>query len=314
MTDFIKYRFPGENPVELNGSFKKISISDEFEGFVISDLTLEKLWGFVSDDSDQPASKLNTPVTINKLSYISDVTHLIDEMVQSGVDKVVFSRVKKFDLKIGPVDLFNQLMEVYPDAFVYLISGGDIGTWIGATPERLIEQTPKGNRIMSLAGTKLSEDNSDWGQKELKEHQYVTDQIRAKLKKLNIDFQEEPISEYSAGPVKHLLKNFYIPTSSSAWAVAKKIHPTPAIAGVPEKEAIDLIKQFENHDRGLYTGLIGLRGSITKVFVNLRCAQIFKDHLYMYVGGGLTKDSIPELEWEETENKSRTFSRLLKNQ
>jgi isochorismate synthase len=56
-------------------------------------------------------------------------------------------------------------------------------------------------------------------------------------------------------------------------------------------------------------------GEITSMeintYVNLRCAQIINDRIYLYLGGGFTADSIPEKEWEETENKSKTLLDLL---
>jgi isochorismate synthase len=47
------------------------------------------------------------------------------------------------------------------------------------------------------------------------------------------------------------------------------------------------------------------------IYVNLRCAQIIGDRLFLYLGGGFTADSDPEKEWEETENKSKTLLDLL---
>jgi isochorismate synthase len=47
------------------------------------------------------------------------------------------------------------------------------------------------------------------------------------------------------------------------------------------------------------------------IFVNLRCAQIIGDRIYLYLGGGFTAESDSEKEWEETENKSKTLLNLL---
>ena len=46
----------------------------------------------------------------------------------------------------------------------------------------------------------------------------------------------------------------------------------------------------------------------TNLFVNLRCTELFANAVNLYVGGGITKDSIPEAEWEETELKAKTLS------
>ncbi|MEY4792967.1 MAG: hypothetical protein RIT34_1776, partial [Bacteroidota bacterium] len=92
----------------------------------------------------------------------------------------------------------------------------------------------------------------------------------------------------------------------------KYLHPTPAVAGLPQKVAVQYINALETHDRALYTGIIGnLRVGHEKLFVNLRCAQVYEGKLYIYVGGGFTPDSVAEQEWQETENKSKTLLQLL---
>ncbi len=48
-------------------------------------------------------------------------------------------------------------------------------------------------------------------------------------------------------------------------------------------------------------------------FSDVRCMQIKNKHALIYVGGGITKDSDPQLEWEETVNKTQTMMRVLLN-
>jgi isochorismate synthase len=58
----------------------------------------------------------------------------------------------------------------------------------------------------------------------------------------------------------------------------------------------------------LYTGIVGWLGKEhTRLFVNLRCAQLQENEAFLYLGGGFTTESIPELELDETENKSKTL-------
>lgn len=74
-------------------------------------------------------------------------------------------------------------------------------------------------------------------------------------------------------------------------------------------EAQQFIKGTERYDRKYYTGFLGPcnMDSKTNLFVNLRCAEVFSDSVNLYIGGGITKDSKPEKEWEETELKSKTL-------
>ncbi len=93
------------------------------------------------------------------------------------------------------------------------------------------------------------------------------------------------------------------------------MHPTPAVCGIPLDSAKQFIKQTEGYDRKYYTGFLGpcnVNGK-TNLFVNLRCAELFANNINLYIGGGITKDSIPEKEWEETELKSKTLLSVLED-
>jgi isochorismate synthase len=261
------------------------------------------------------------------------------ETINSGkLKKVVLSR--KEVLSIGKKDaiaIFQRLLNTYNSAFVYIWFHPKVGMWLGATPESLISL--KNNRLstMSLAGTKLSNDDKDiiWGKKEKEEQQLVTDFI---IKQLDLSMSDMTISEarsVKAGHLVHLeTKVSGVLKDTGLFEVLRKLHPTPAICGLPRTVAKDFILENENYDREFYTGFLGelnllestkrntnrrntennAYGSILKVsnlYVNLRCMQIKNGKAHIYVGGGITKDSIPENEWYETINKANTMKKVL---
>ena len=79
------------------------------------------------------------------------------------------------------------------------------------------------------------------------------------------------------------------------------------------------ILENENYNREYYTGFLGElnKKSIKKkklksdLYVNLRCMQIKNQQAFIYMGCGITKDSNPEKEWEESVNKSMTMKKIL---
>ncbi|MEA3463441.1 MAG: chorismate-binding protein, partial [Bacteroidota bacterium] len=90
-------------------------------------------------------------------------------------------------------------------------------------------------------------------------------------------------------------------------------HPTPAVAGQPKEDAICFIKQLEPHDRDYYTGFLGPlqhRGA-TDLFVNLRCMKITPSFISLYVGGGITLESDPAEEWNETRLKAQSLLKIM---
>jgi isochorismate synthase len=91
------------------------------------------------------------------------------------------------------------------------------------------------------------------------------------------------------------------------------LHPTSAVCGQPLDKALEFIRKHENYKRQFYTGYLGPINfeDRTDLFVNLRCLQIMQEKLILYAGAGITQDSIPEKEWEETELKLNTLLKVI---
>ena len=77
---------------------------------------------------------------------------------------------------------------------------------------------------------------------------------------------------------------------------------------------MSFILENENYDRAFYSGFLGPIHvkNRSQLFVNLRCMQLKQEHALLYVGGGITQDSVPEAEWEETVLKSKTLLAILR--
>lgn len=322
--DILKIRYPENEKTTYIGKLLNLAEKPSLEGFLISDFTTQTIYRFVATEEFQPNQKYplhfseEQPIIYSKEEYLEYAGAFLQELKEKKFLKAVFSRVKDVPFDTTETEhLFDQLCDEYPDAFVYLISSEKIGTWVGASPEYVLERMGKEIYTMSLAGTKKSL-QEEWTQKELLEQEYVTKFIEDSLRNIKVK-QLKSIGpfDYQAGPVTHLKTDIYAETEIGTLELALFLHPTPAVSGLPKMEAIELIGKHERHDRSIYTGLIGFYSPQScSLYVNLRCTQIQKDHAYLYLGGGFTKDSILEKEWEETENKSKTLinsiNKLLK--
>ena len=317
MGDQLLYRLPFEEVVEKFGCFQKVPFGELHSGFIVSTFNKDEAFLFEEGVESNSTNKLDpeTPICYEKSEYMEIGTEFIAEIQTRKLSKAIFSRIKQVSLEIEPRIAFKALCEKYPNAFVYLISSEFFGTWIGATPETLIACNRDSGHTVALAGTLKSSDQTPWGEKERLEQQYVTDFIHGKLTELGIsEIKMDGPHDRIAGPVKHLETSFQFSMhGQTPRNIAEKIHPTPAVSGLPQTEALNLISMHERHNRQLYAGCIGILGERTDLFVNLRCAQIIGKEVYLYVGGGFTKDSIVEKEWQETENKSRTLLDVLEN-
>ncbi len=319
MIESLKYRIPGNSTIELEGKFVALQSWSNFNGFVFSNFEGTEFYGFSAESSDlnkRISVYKKVPFVISKEDYLKDAKALIQELRTKKMAKVILSRVKKVNLEEVNQDVvFHRLLDKYPEAFVYSIKSKIVGNWIGATPERLIDYKNGIGKTVSLAGTKLSSDDNEWGEKERLEQLYVTDFVEDKLINFAKDIERGEIKDRIAGPVKHLITEFNFEIDSSrVLDLVLDLHPTPAISGMPRLESMQLIKNIERHQRRLYAGIIGLiQETEINLFVNLRSCQIIDANAYLYVGGGFTIDSIPELEWDETENKALTIINVLQN-
>ncbi|WP_103864731.1 chorismate-binding protein [Aquimarina sp. I32.4] len=247
------------------------------------------------------------------------------EAIKAGVfEKVVLSRREEIDTSIteNPLQLFKKLLFTYPKAFVYIWYHPQIGLWLGATPETLIKVKDHNFSTMALAGTQPFIDtiNVDWGAKELVEQEMVTTYVIKELSTVVKDIEYSETYTDKAGTLLHLrtdINGILSDTDTTIENIINVLHPTPAVCGLPKNEAKSFILKKEGYDRKYYTGFLGelnikKEGKVmSEIFVNLRCMEIEKNKAILYVGGGITKDSDPEKEWEETVRKTETMKKVL---
>lgn len=237
-------------------------------------------------------------------------------MSNADYSKVVLSRTVEQSTNLSALEIFQNLNKYYKNTFNYIISNETLGTWIGATPELLLEAEGQSIKTVSLAGTKLNNSTSIWTNKEKEEQKIVTEYIIDILKTTGCNSinTTEPYTS-DAGPIQHLKTDIKANTDSNeSWKkILPLLHPTPATCGFPMKEAKEVIEDIEIHSRKYYTGYIGLVNSDKKrFFVNLRCMEYHGNSVLLYLGGGITSDSNPQNEWDETINKAETLKKALK--
>jgi isochorismate synthase len=238
--------------------------------------------------------------------------------------KVVASRKETVDLvNFDLFSTFEKLVQLYPTAFVYCFFHPKGGTWLGATPEQLVKAKNKEFKTIALAGTQKDTGSNDveWPKKEQEEQQFVTDYIVEKIKDVASEVIVSKPYSIKAGSIWHIKTDISgtLNSGSSLKKVIQLLHPTPAVCGFPKENSKAFILENENYGRTFYTGFLGELNmeEQTDLFVNLRCMEIefssnvtlTKAHLFM--GCGITKDSVPEKEWEESINKSATMKKVL---
>lgn len=238
--------------------------------------------------------------------------------ISSGMfGKLVLSRSSEMTLgDIDMADMFVRACNLYPRMMVYMCRHADGQIWIGCTPEILLSGSKSHYRTVALAGTMKDTGNEvPWSEKNRDEQRIVAEYVKSRISPYSSVVEEEGPYTSRAGQLLHLKTEFHFtprPDVSVAQLVAD-IHPTPAVCGIPQHEALRFILDNEGIDRSYYAGVVGMLdpASQTDLYVNLRCARIVSGKATLYAGGGILLKSDLDMEWYETEEKMKTIKRTF---
>lgn len=293
-----KILFPINNSVKKEINFKE-------EDVIINDIKSNSISNIENEE---------TP----KKKYIKLVQKAINFIEEGKADKIVLSRIEKINaVNFDIENSFKKMLWKYPNAFVYIWFHPKIGLWMGATPEKLLSVENNTFKTMALAGTQVYKNvlNVTWQLKERKEQQFVTNYIVDSINPFVKEVEITAPFTIKAGNLLHIRTDISGKslTKNSLKSLILALQPTPAVCGLPKSEATTFILENEKYDRSYYTGFLGELNVENKcdLFVNLRCMQLRNNEIYIYVGGGITKESNAEKEWEETENKAEIIKSVL---
>ncbi len=255
------------------------------------------------------------------------------ESVKAGeLFKVVLSRTREFEYNPGFsfINAFFQLEAAYPSAFVSMVNLPHLQeVWLGASPELLVGVSRRRHfRTVALAGTQSATDATGavkpkfkvlWSEKEIEEQAIVSRYIIECFKKIRLrEYVETGPKSSKAGNLYHLKSDFEVDLEAVNFpelgsVMLKLLHPTSAVCGMPREEARALIASLEGHDRSFYSGYWGPVNveDETCLFVNLRTLRAKSGIMTLFAGAGITADSDPEEEWNETELKCDTLLRVI---
>ena len=296
-------------------------------------LKLDKLYGqdtvhelnatYFTDNGSAPVNE-----TTHK-EYLRVVEASIAAIHNNVFEKVVPSRIKeiKFHTKFSVVDNFIKLTNAYPRTFVFFVSIPGIGSWMGATPEALIEiEDGRTFRTVSLAGTQkyhegIITSEVAWTQKDIEEQAMVSRYIINCFKKIRLrEFVEHGPKTVIAGNLMHLKTTYEVDLHDTGFSnlgtvMLQLLHPTSAVCGMPKDASSKFLDTHESHNRKYYSGFLGpVDNHInTHIFVNIRSMELFEDRAVLYAGSGITEDSNPEKEWLETEMKCNTLLNVIRS-
>jgi menaquinone-specific isochorismate synthase len=255
----------------------------------------------------QPASRRDgDPKTFER-----QVEQLVERIQGGELLKAVAARevLLSFANPVDPVATVVALSEQAPECVRFLFRSGD-ATFLGATPERLVHKRDRVLETEALAGsidagTDSPERRLQASAKDMEEHALVVSAITQALEPLC----DSPKLSVKPGVrrLKHLLHlctpiHARLNRDTHVLELVERLHPTPAVGGVPTSAALECIGQTESFDRGWYAGAIGWCDSLGNGDFNvaLRSGLVWADKARLYAGAGIVRESRAALEYAET--------------
>ena len=294
----------------------------------------EQLQYSVSAPVVKPSQSFPVEREFAKADYIAAVERA-KQLIEAGdfMQVQVGQRIKKRYTE-SPLSLYRALRSLNPSPYMYYYHFGDFHV-VGASPEILVrqEQTDEGQKITirPLAGTrprastpeadKAIEQELMNDPKERAEHVMLIDLARndiSRIAKTGTVKVTQAFSVERYSHVMHIVSNVEgllvdgpdgRPLSSVD--VLKATFPAGTLTGAPKVHAMELIDQLEPTKRGLYGGACGYLSYAgdMDVAIAIRTGIIKDQVLYVQAAAGVVADSVPELEWKETEAKARALLR-----
>ena len=312
----IVYADPGQTEAYARGKKRLRELKDQLKYSVSAPV--------VKPTESHPAQR-----SFAKQDYLAAVERA-KELIAAGdfMQVQVGQRIHK-RFEASPLSLYRALRSLNPSPYMYYYHLGDSHV-VGASPEILVRQesTPEGQKvtIRPLAGTrprgatpeqdKAAEIELVNDPKERAEHVMLIDLARNDIGRIaktgSVKVTEAFVVErYSH--VMHIVSTVegLLHDGMTSMDVLKATFPAGTLTGAPKVHAMELIDQLEPVKRGVYGGACGYLSYAgdMDLAIAIRTAIVKDGQLYVQAAAGVVADSVPEMEWRETEHKARALLR-----
>ncbi|MBK4738187.1 anthranilate synthase component I [Noviherbaspirillum pedocola] len=266
----------------------------------------------------------------DKADYLEAVARAKEYIMAGDLMQVQIGQRLKKPYVDSPLSLYRALRSLNPSPYMYFYNFGDMHI-VGASPEILVrnEALPDGGKkvtIRPLAGTRPRGNTPERDAqlatelladpKEIAEHVMLIDLARNDIGRIaeigSVKVTDRfVIEKYSH--VQHIVSNVEgtLKPGMSNLDVLRATFPAGTLSGAPKVRAMEIIDELEPVKRGIYGGACGYLsfGGEMDLAIAIRTGVIKDGMLYVQAAAGIVADSVPEMEWQETENKARAVLR-----
>lgn len=258
---------------------------------------------------------------VSKEEYYQMVERAKEYIVNGDIFQAVISRRFETEYKDSLLNAYRVLRTTNPSPYMVFLQNDDVQI-ISTSPETLVRLKDNKLTTFPIAGSRpRGKDREEdlalekdllADEKELSEHNMLVDLGRNDLGKIS-EYGSVKVTDYKRiqrySKIMHITSEVEgrLAHGKDALDAIEAILPAGTLSGAPKIRACEIIKEQEKAPRGIYGGAIGymdFTGNMDTC-IAIRMAVKKKDKVYVQAGGGIVADSIPEREYEESENKAK---------
>ncbi|MDT4954071.1 MAG: anthranilate synthase component [Acidobacteriota bacterium] len=252
----------------------------------------------------------------------------VQEYIAAGdCYQVVLSQRFSKKVSADPVSIYRALRAMNPSPYMYFFRL-EREAIIGASPEMLVRCRGQRLDYRPIAGTRRrgATEAEDWllgeemraDEKEVAEHMMLVDLGRNDLGRVadygSVEIEDMmTVERYSH--VQHLVTSLRgrLREGLDRFDALASCFPAGTVTGAPKVRAMEIIRELEPDQRGVYAGAILYMDYAQNLdsCIAIRTIVMREGRAYVQAGAGLVADSVPEREYEETVNKARALLRAI---
>lgn len=273
----------------------------------------------------KPATHETAPLKITsnfkKEEFLKAVEKVKEYIVDGDIFQCVLSQRFSTPVTADPFDVYRALRVINPSPYMFYLKLGE-ATLVGSSPEILVRVEGEHVNVKPIAGTrKRGHDETEdlslekdllADPKELSEHIMLVDLGRndiGRVARAGTVEVDELMSVERYSHVMHIVSNVrgLMKKGMGSFEALKACFPAGTLTGAPKVRAMEIIEELEPCKREVYGGCVGyfdFSGNMD-MCIAIRTLVIKDSMIHMQAGAGIVADSVPEKEFEETENKAR---------
>jgi anthranilate synthase component 1 len=253
--------------------------------------------------------------------------HPVEEIAAGEIFQGVVSRRIDCDYPADPFAIYTALRAMNPGPYMYYLDFGGMQI-AGASPEMLVRVEKGIVTTVPIAGTRprgqTPEEDERLGrelladEKERAEHTMLVDLARNDLGRVCRYGSVRPVSFMDVEKYSHVQHIVSVVQGTlddryDCFDAFASCFPAGTVSGAPKIRAMQIIEAVEPSPRGVYAGAVGYAGvdGSLECAIAIRTVVVQAGTASVQVGAGIVADSVPEKEWEETENKARAMLRAI---